>query len=96
MDWFAKNLELMKKWLRKDWTVKMTEMFEKEIHSDLILDGRGAVNEKNNSLSPTGRTIKYHQVFEERNGFLPGMSVLDLLFCEGNRAVEILKNSSSD
>ncbi len=28
----------------------------------------------------------YHQVFEDRIGFLPGLSILDLLFSEGPRA----------
>ncbi|HMH24553.1 MAG TPA: WbqC family protein [Puia sp.] len=30
--------------------------------------------------------IKYRQVFEERTGFLPNLSILDLLFCEGKNA----------
>ncbi|ULQ57905.1 WbqC family protein [Flavihumibacter rivuli] len=36
---------------------------------------------------------RYPQVFEERNGFLPGLSILDLLFCMGpKKTLEILKN----
>ena len=34
--------------------------------------------------------IKYRQVFEERTGFLPNLSILDLLFCEGKRARQFL------
>jgi WbqC-like protein family len=34
--------------------------------------------------------VKYSQVFEERTGFLSGLSVLDLLFCEGKRAKLLL------
>ena len=37
--------------------------------------------------------VRYRQVFEDRVGFIPHLSVLDLLFCEGRRAVEILKSS---
>jgi hypothetical protein len=37
--------------------------------------------------------IRYRQVFEDRIGFLPHLSILDLLFCEGRRTVEILKSS---
>jgi len=33
---------------------------------------------------------KYPQVFEDRLGFLPGLSVIDLLFCEGPGAAGIL------
>ncbi|MFI4963318.1 MAG: WbqC family protein [Legionellales bacterium] len=34
---------------------------------------------------------KYYQVFEDRIGFLPNLSILDLLFSEGPRAVNWLK-----
>lgn len=33
---------------------------------------------------------RYHQVFEERTGFLPNLSILDLLFCEGKRCRDLL------
>lgn len=35
----------------------------------------------------------YRQVFEEKNGFLPNLSILDLLFCAGPQAQLILENS---
>ena len=34
--------------------------------------------------------VRYHQVFEDRIGFIPHLSVLDLLFCEGKNARRIL------
>lgn len=37
--------------------------------------------------------VRYRQVFEDRIGFLPHLSILDLLFCEGRRTVEILKSA---
>lgn len=36
----------------------------------------------------------YMQVFEDRNGFLANLSVLDLLFCEGPQASEIIQKST--
>jgi hypothetical protein len=59
----------------------------------------GAYLDWRNKLMP--RSIKkefpepvmYRQVFEDRIGFLPHLSILDLLFCEGRRTVEILKSS---
>lgn len=36
---------------------------------------------------------RYPQVFEERNGFLPNLSVLDLLFCCGKTGGAVLKMS---
>lgn len=38
--------------------------------------------------------VRYHQVFEERIGFIPNLSVLDLLFCEGKNARRILSARS--
>jgi len=41
---------------------------------------------KSNSLTPP----RYLQVFADRHGFKPGLSILDLLFNVGPRAVELL------
>lgn len=35
--------------------------------------------------------IRYRQVFEERTGFIENLSILDLLFCEGKRSLQILQ-----
>lgn len=35
-----------------------------------------------------GSFPEYYQVFQDRNGFFPNLSVLDLLFCEGPYALE--------
>lgn len=40
-----------------------------------------------------GEIRPYRQVFEERIGFVPGLSVLDLLCCEGKEAVRYLRSS---
>lgn len=38
-------------------------------------------------------TPHYHQVFEDRTGFLPGLSILDLIFCEGKNAIRYIRSS---
>lgn len=43
---------------------------------------------------PLIATLQYYQVFEERVGFTPDCSILDLLFCEGMHAREILRTVS--
>lgn len=35
--------------------------------------------------------IHYNQVFEDRLGFLPNLSALDLLFCEGRQSLQLIK-----
>lgn len=39
--------------------------------------------------------VVYRQVFEERTGFVPHCSILDLLFCEGKNARTILSKDSN-
>ena len=41
------------------------------------------------------RPARYAQVFEERHGFLPNLSVLDLLFCCGKRGGETLAGTAA-
>jgi WbqC-like protein family len=36
---------------------------------------------------------RYHQVFEERIGFMPYLSILDLIFCEGKEAIKYIRPS---
>ncbi|MFM2386010.1 MAG: hypothetical protein RL660_767 [Bacteroidota bacterium] len=40
-------------------------------------------------------TVQYQQLFRDRYGFLPNLSVLDLLMCEGAYAKQLLTNAVS-
>lgn len=66
-----------------------TETIEyfKVIEDADCLDARSLVNGKKdrNIFEP------YTQVFDDKNGFLPNLSILDLLFNEGRSAVDYLK-----
>lgn len=79
-EWAARNLKL-------DHTVSLTEKFEGKVGGD-VTDFRNKILPKNYKELPA---IVYHQVFENRIGFMPNVSILDLLFCEGKRAKELLK-----
>lgn len=39
------------------------------------------------------QNIPYQQVFAEKNGYLPNLSILDLIFCKGPETLSILENS---
>lgn len=50
-------------------------------------DFREAIRPKHPMADPDFRPRRYYQVYEQRNGFLPNMSILDLLFNMGNESV---------
>jgi len=73
--------------------VTLTESFQKTYEEEENwVDRRGKILPKNRGMLASPDREKdptipnYRQVFEERTGFLPGLSILDLLFCEGKRA----------
>lgn len=39
------------------------------------------------------QNIPYQQVFAEKTGYLPNLSILDLIFCKGPETIPILENS---
>lgn len=50
-------------------------------------DLRTAIRPKNAPADPDFTPQKYYQVYQQRHGFLPNLSALDLLFNEGPQAI---------
>ncbi len=50
-------------------------------------DFRDAIRPKHPLPDPEFTPRRYYQVYEQKHGFLPNMSILDLLFNEGNEAI---------
>lgn len=50
-------------------------------------DFRDAIRPKHPVPDPDFKPLRYYQVYEQKQGFLPNLSILDLLFNEGNEAV---------
>ncbi|MFY8166580.1 MAG: WbqC family protein [Sediminibacterium sp.] len=45
-----------------------------------------------NNFQQYSNPVTYQQVFQERTGFIPNLSILDLLFCcGGKQAASLLK-----
>lgn len=79
-----------------EWVVKKLGLGNpfKITNGDEIFEGdyENAVNEfAPGSWSNQANLPVYTQVFKEKTGFLAGLSILDLLFCEGPSAAEWLK-----
>ena len=73
--------------------LKLTEDFEQI--SENCLNFREQISPKTHLIHPDPHFIAqpYTQVFAEKFGFVPDLSILDLLFNEGPSALEILENS---
>lgn len=70
--------------------ISLTEDF---IHSpEGILDLRESISPK--KADPEGHYEPYHQVFEEKHGFVEDLSIIDLLFNEGPAWSELLMINS--
>jgi hypothetical protein len=90
MDWDLVCLEWALRALGMTRTIGLTgeyrEAYEAE---DGFTDWRGRLMPRNREHWEEAR---YHQVFEDRTGFIPNLSILDLLFCEGREAIRYIRS----
>lgn len=85
-DWNMKCFEWAKEKLKLKVETGLTDSYIKEYSSPGVIDLRGKLTPKlmeMNSPDFLKMEIKYSQVFEDRTGFIPHLSILDYLFCEG-------------
>jgi hypothetical protein len=73
---------------RRDIKISMTESHRQDYDPANFIDDRDTLSPLNYSSK---KVPKYQQVFEEKLGFLPNLSVLDILFCEGPGAGKLLQ-----
>ncbi len=87
IDWNRKIFDTVNKLMQVD--IKLCYTTEYLKTPEDVDDYRGlaspAIMEKQ-----TNKNIKYQQVFEEKYGFMPNLSIIDLLFCEGPHAKQLL------
>ncbi len=72
-------------------TIVLTEDFEKP--ADDVLNLREVISPKNKTLNHQFQLITYTQVFGEKFGHVPNLSIIDLLFNEGPNSFTILEQS---
>ncbi|MDQ3191592.1 MAG: WbqC family protein [Bacteroidota bacterium] len=88
------NNEIQQKLLSLlNFSVKITPTsdFEKSLNKDL--DFRQLIHPKKNSLF---NLQEYNQVFNDKHGFIPDLSILDLLFNQGPESTSYLLSSVDD
>ena len=52
-----------------------------------IIDYRSAIRPKNPEADPDFEAKPYYQVYQQKHGFLPNLSILDLLFNMGPESI---------
>ena len=76
-----------------DTSFQRTESYIAE-PSNTIIDLRDAIHPKKELMNDASFVvIPYYQVFQERLGFLPNLSIIDLLFNMGPEAILVLQKS---
>jgi hypothetical protein len=74
--------------LRLEKKITFTEKYEKVVEDDF----RGKIHPKRDfSLNEIYQPVAYRQNFGSE--FVPNLSILDLLFCQGNQSLKILQSS---
>lgn len=90
LDWNMACFEWVNKALGYTCQVSFTSQYDKQYDPSAgITDARGLL--KPGDREADCDTPAYTQVFQDRAGFLPNLSILDLLFCEGKHSLELLK-----
>ena len=82
------TFDFISKSMRMKFDYETTTEYFHEVNSNEFLDFRYLANGKKDD----SKFEPYPQVFEEKEGFLNNLTVLDLLFNEGKFALDYLKN----
>ena len=76
-----------------EWVGKQLKLrFEIREADGFVIDYPAGDVDLRNVKQPVSLLPEYHQVFEDRIGFLADLSILDMLFSEGPHCVEQLKS----
>lgn len=86
IDLNVEQLQLTLQLLKIQREIKKTEVYEKEYEKDL--DFRQAIHPKKASVYHDPKS--YYQVFSDKNGFQPDLSIIDLLFNQGPQSKQFL------
>lgn len=83
-----------------DWIIKVLKINVLVFFSEFYLERSKSILDLRNNFLPNEVVVeennwkpRYPQVFQDRFGFLPNLSILDMLFCVGPNTINLLKNN---
>lgn len=82
LDYNMEQLQMFLKMFKIKREISLTEEYFREVPE--ALDLRAAIHPKKASLLE--KPLPYYQVFEQKNGFIPNLSAVDVLFNQGPQA----------
>ena len=68
--------------------IQYTTSFEADVENDFRW-----ISPKQDIADPSFLLKPYYQVFQDKHGFLPNLSIIDLLFNTGNEGIHVLRDS---
>jgi hypothetical protein len=74
-----------------DWRGRLGPRGPRNVSSSADVNGSADIN-GSTDVTRSRDAGRYRQVFEERIGFIPNLSILDLLFCEGKEAIRYIRS----
>ena len=80
-------MELVAKLLKIDLQISLTDSYKKEYDSATYTDFRSLIHPKKTS---THTFNPYMQVFGNKHGFIPDLSIVDVLFNNGRESLSYL------
>ena len=89
-DFNFKLTELIIELLQLEIEFSFSETYQKT-PSDNTVDGRSIFLPVKQKVIKNIASIPYPQVFEEKYGFVPQLSILDLMFCQGPSSYQVLE-----
>ena len=87
LDWNTDLLRFMTENIGLPVDIQLTDNYYKNDNS--IMDYRNIISPKKENLN-LFQDLHYGQVFEDKHGFIPNLSILDLLFCKGPEAIFVI------
>lgn len=89
-DFNLKLTELVVELLQLEIEISFSETYQRTFDNNVV-NGRNLFSATKSKAVHCIKSVEYPQVFVEKYGFVPHLSILDLMFCQGPSSYQILE-----